>query len=185
MAISRWALALAIWAFLRICSTLSIPMFSMVPALSLKFWILKFTTSMPSLRMSGTTFSVIFFATPCRSWTISFSPTEPTISRMLPSSTWVTMLISSGWRIPSRDSAARFNSSASEEILILATPSTTTLMNSLVGTASLVFTSTCITRRDNLSTRSKNGMRQPALPMRIRFLPSPEMMYAVSGGAFR
>ena len=32
---------LAIWAFLRICSTLSIPMFSMVPAPSLKFWMLK------------------------------------------------------------------------------------------------------------------------------------------------
>ena len=148
----------------------------MVPALSLKFWMLKFTTSMPSLRISGTTFSVIFLATPCRSWTISFRPTEPTISRILPSSTWVTMLMSSVCRIPSRDSAARFKSSGSEEILMLATPSTTTLMNSLVGTASLVFTSTCITRRDSLSIRSKKGMRQPALPMRMRFLPRPEMM---------
>ena len=36
MAMSRWALALAIWAFLRICSTLSIPMFSMADAMKYK-----------------------------------------------------------------------------------------------------------------------------------------------------
>ena len=173
--ISRWAFALAIWAFLRICSTLSIPIFSMVPAASLKFWILKFTTSMPSFCISGTTFWVIFFATPCRSCTISLSPTEPTISRMLPSNTCVTRLISSGCRMPSSASAARLSSSGSEEILMFATPSTETLMNSLVGTASEVFTSTCITRRESLSTRSKKGTRHPALPIRMRFFPSPEM----------
>ena len=185
MAMSRWALALAIWAFLRICSTLSMPMFSMVPAPSLKFWMLKFTTSSPSLRMSGTTFSVIFRATPCRSWTISLRPTEPTISRMLPSSTWVTRPTSSSGRLPSRASAASLRSSGSELIFTLATPSTVTLMNSLVGTASLVFTSTCMMRRESLSTRSKKGTRHPALPMRMRLRPRPEMMYAVSGGAFR
>ena len=126
--------------------------------------------------MSGTTFSVIFFATPWRSWTISFRPTEPTISRMLPSSTWVTRPTSSSWRLPSRLSAASFRSSGSLLIFTLATPSTLTLMNSLVGTASVVRTSTCITRRDSLSTRSKKGTRQPARPMRMRFLPRPEMM---------
>ena len=168
MAMSRWAFALAIWAFLRICSTLSMPMFSMVPAFSRKFWILKFTTSMPSFCISGTTFSVIFLATPWRSCTISFRPTEPTISRMLPSSTCVTMAISWGCFMPSSDSAARVSSAGSEEIFTLATPSTITLMNSLVGTASLVFTSTVITCSDSLSTRSRKGILQPALPNRQR-----------------
>ena len=148
MAISRWAFALAICAFLRICSTLSIPMFSMVPAASLKFWMLKLTTSIPSFSMSGTTFSVIFLATPWRSWTISFSPTEPTISRMLPSSTCVTSVTISARVLPSSASAARLSSSGSEEILTLATPSTDTLINSLVGTASVVLTSTCMTPRE-------------------------------------
>ena len=185
MAMSRCAFALAICAFFRICSTLSIPMFSMVPAPSLKFWILKFTTSIPSFSISGTTFSVIFLATPCRSWTISFSPTEPTISRIFPSKTWVTRLISSACFIPSRDSAARFSNSGLEEILMFATPSTLTLINSLVGTASEVFTSTCMTLRDSLSTRSKKGTRQPARPIRILFFPRPEIIYAVSGGDFR
>ena len=49
----------------------------------------------------------------------------------------------------------------------------------------LVFTSTCMMRRESLSTRSKKGTRHPALPMRMRLRPRPEMMYAVSGGAFR
>ena len=60
---------------------------------------------------------------------------------------------------PSKASA-RFSKSGSDEILTLATPSTVTLINSLVGTASVVFTSTCITRSESLSTRSKNGTRQ-------------------------
>ena len=58
-------------------------------------------------------------------------------------------------------------------------------MNSLVGTASLVFTSTCMTLSDILSTLSKKGILQPALPMSMRRLPSPEIMNAVSGGALR
>ena len=146
---------------------------------------LKLTTSMPSFSMSGTTFSVIFRATPWRSCTISLSPTEPTISRMLPSSTCVTSVTIASGRNPSRDSAARFNSSGLLEILMLATPSTLTLMNSLVGTASDVFTSTCITLSGSLSIRSKNGKRQPAFPIRILRFPRPEMIYAVSGGALR
>ena len=80
-------------------------------------------------------------------------------------------------------SAARSSSFGSEEILMFATPSTVTLMNSFVGTASLVLTSTCMTRSDSLSSRSKKGMRKPARPMRIRRRVSPVMIYAVSGGA--
>ena len=87
--------------------------------------------------------------------------------------------------MPSRLSAARSSSLGSEDTFTLATPSTITLMNSLVGTASLVFTSTVITCRDSLSTLSRKGMRHPALPIRIRRLPRPEIMNAVSGGAFR
>ncbi len=68
---------------------------------------------------------------------------------------------------------------------MFATPSTLTLMNSLVGTASVVLTSTFMTCRDSLSTRSKNGTRQPALPINMRLWRRPEMMNAVSGGAFR
>ena len=176
MAMSRWALALAIWAFLRICSTLSIPMFSMVPALSRKFWMLKFTSSMPSLAMSGMTFSDTFLATPCRSCTISLRPTEPTISRMLPSSTWVTMAISWLRSMLSRLSAAFSRSLGSEDIFTLATPSTMTLINSLVGTASEVLTSTVSTCRESTSTLSRKGIRQPALPIRMRRRPMPEMI---------
>ena len=103
---------------------------------------------------------------------------------MLPSSTCVTRLTSSFWLFPSNASAARLRRRGSDDILMLATPSTFTFINSLVGTASLVFTSTCITLSDNLSTRSKNNSLHPALPIRILRFPLPEIMYAVSGGAF-
>ena len=59
---------------------------------------------------------------------------------------------------------------------MFATPSTVTLMNSFVGTASEVLTSTCMTFSESLSTRSKNGTRKPARPIRIRFFPMPVMM---------
>ena len=86
------------------------------------------------------------------------------------------MAISSFCFMPKSASAARVSSTGSLDTLTLATPSTMTLMNSLVGTASLVLTSTVMTCNESLSTRSRNGMRQPALPIRMRFLPMPEMM---------
>ena len=103
---------------------------------------------------------------------------------MLPSRTCVTRATRSDCFIPRSASAARFKSSGSEDIFIFATPSTVTFMNSFVGTASDVFTSTCITRRESLSTRVKKGILHPARPISMRFFPRPEMMYAVSGGAF-
>ena len=174
--ISLCAFAFAICAALRICSTLSIPMFSMVPTLSVNVWMLKFTTSIPSLAISGSMFARTLSATIWRFWTNSVIETVPIISRILPSRTCWTSLIRSCCFIPRSDSAARSSKSGREEILRLDTPSTLTLINSVVGTASDVFTSTCITLSEILSTLSKNGILQPALPIRILFLNGPEIM---------
>ena len=59
---------------------------------------------------------------------------------------------------------------------ILTVASTLTLMYSALGTKSVVFTSTENIFRESLSSRSRKGMRMPALPMRIRGLRKPEMM---------
>ena len=53
-----------------------------------------------------------------------------------------------------------------------------------VGIASSVLISTWKTRKDNLSILCKNGILNPAFPIRIFLFPKPEIIIAVSGAAF-
>ena len=57
------------------------------------------------------------------------------------------------------------------------------MMKSAFGTGSDVLTSTWMSSSVTLSRRSKNGILKFALPMTVLRL-RPEMMYAMSGGAF-
>ena len=184
MLTSLSAFALAIAASLEIWEMLSIPKFSMTLFLSEKFWILKLTSSIPNLPISGMTFSWTLVATPFLSWTSSLIPTVPTISLILPSSTCLTCSIKSSCDIPNVASKALSKSSGSELIFKLATPSTLILMNSCVGIGSLVLMSTWNTFKERRSFLCKKGILQPAFPLKIFLLPRPEIIMASSGPAF-
>ena len=123
---------------------------------------LKFTSSMPSLPISGITFSWTLVATPFLSWTSSRMPTVPTISLILPSRTCLTCSMSSFSPIPSVASNALSRSSGSLLILRFATPSTLMLINSCVGIGSRVLMSTWNTLSDKRSFLCKNGILHPA-----------------------
>ena len=79
--------------------------------------------------------------------------------------------------------AARSIFAGSRPTLMFTTASTLTLMKSAFGTGSDVFTSTWMSSSVTLSSRSRNGMRMFAEPITTRRF-RPEMMYAMSGGAF-
>ena len=80
--------------------------------------------------------------------------------------------------------AAMLIESGSGLNLTLTAESTKMLIQSAVGTESPVLISRGISFKDSLSTRSKNGILKPALPIStLGFLRIPEIINAVSGGA--
>ena len=182
---SRSALALAIAASFLIFDVLSIPRSRISPFSSVTFWMLQDRISMPSFFMSMAALFNTWSEKESLSVLMSFSVSVPTISRILPSKESCSSLAISSGFLFRKFFAARRMPSGVRSTCTLATASTDTLIKSLVGTGWPVLISTLICPRYRLSIRSKNGMRIPPCPFKIRgSFVQPEIISATFGGAF-
>ena len=145
---------------------------------------MKLTSSIPIRFKSGITFSETFSTNVFLSPISSRSFIVQIISRMLPSRTSATISPISLILLFKKFCAAILIDSGSGLNLTLTAESTKILIQSAVGTESPVLISRGISFKDSLSTRSKNGILKPALPIStFGFLRIPEIINAVSGGA--